>query len=183
MVFRFGCLFGAALLLTGASAFAQSHDIANPTPLGPGVNKGNIDNFGGPHYFYFFAGPGHVDMEMAFKDAGIFGNPLRQVLNFDLVHEDGKVTSHNAVEAFDKLERLHTSGDLPERSRFILRVSAEDRAVKMGGYYEVTLTGAVEFPGKTVGAGVAEQMSDPLVHPMTGNLVTPSGPLVKPAGH
>ena len=183
MAFRFGCLFGAALLLASAPSFAQSHDIANPTPLGPGVNKGNIDNFRGPHYFYFFAGPGHVEMDMAFKDAGIFGNPLRQVLNFDLVHEDGKVTSHNAVQAFGKLEHGHTSGDLPERSRFILRVSAEDRAVKVGGYYEVSITGAVEFPGKTVGAGAAPQMSESLVHPLNGNLVNPSGPLVKPAGH
>jgi hypothetical protein len=182
MVRRFGRLVAVALCLAAVPAFAQSHDPASPTPLGPGANKGNVDNFGGPHYFYFFAGPGHVEMDMAFKDAGIFGNPLRQVLNFDLVNADGTVSSHNAVEAFGKLEHGHTSGDLTERKRFVLRVSAENRAVRVGGYYEIVLTGAVEFPGKTVGAGVGPQMSDPLVHP-GGALVNPGGPLVKPLGH
>jgi hypothetical protein len=182
MVFRLGYLSGIALFFA-TSAFAQSHDISNPTPLGPGVNKGNVDNFGGPHYFTFFAGPGHIEMDMAFKDAGIFGNPLRQVLNFDLVNPDGTVTSHNAVEAFGKLEHGHTAGDLTDRRRFILRVSAENRAVRVGGYYELVLTGAVELPGKTVGAGTAPQMSDTLVHPMNGNLVNPGQQLVKPLGH
>jgi hypothetical protein len=45
-------------LLTGASA--QSIDPDHPAPLGPGVNRGNVDNSGRGHTFFFFAGPGGV---------------------------------------------------------------------------------------------------------------------------
>jgi hypothetical protein len=37
-------IFAVALILAGHSlSLAQSHDPNKPTPLGPGVNKGNVD--------------------------------------------------------------------------------------------------------------------------------------------
>src|SRR5579863_2708070 len=80
-------------LLTGSSA--QSTDPDHPAPLGPGVNRGNVDNFGRGHTFYFFAGPVHFDVEMAFEEMGVFGSPLRQAMNFDLYTDDDKLASHN----------------------------------------------------------------------------------------
>src|ERR1035438_191962 len=75
----------ALLLGNGSIWAAQSHDPNKPTPLGPGVNKGNVDNKeNGPNYYYFYAGPGPLDMKYAFKEMGVFGNPLRQSLSFDL---------------------------------------------------------------------------------------------------
>ena len=85
------CSLLAFGLLLGSHSIsgAQSHDPKNPPPLGPGVNKGNIDNkANGPNYYYFFAGPGHVDIHYAFKEMGVFGNPLRQSLSFDLYDEN-----------------------------------------------------------------------------------------------
>jgi len=55
--------FGAALLAGVAlcvSSSAQSLDRQNPAPLQAGPNAGTVDNFGGPNYFYFWAGPGEV---------------------------------------------------------------------------------------------------------------------------
>ena len=62
-------------LLSGVSA--QSTDPNHPAPLGPGVNRGNVDNSGKGHTFYFYAGPGHIDVDMAFEEMGLFGAPLR----------------------------------------------------------------------------------------------------------
>jgi outer membrane protein OmpA-like peptidoglycan-associated protein len=163
------------------SLAGQSTDPKHPTPLGPGVNKGNVENFVGPHYYSFAAGPGHIDVKFAFKEMGIFGNPLRQGLSFDFKNEDGSMASHNAVVSQGKIERLTTTGDLPKRQKFILVITAQNGAVRMGGYYEVEITGAVSFDGKTVGEGTKAHASDPLVHP-GGPLVTPGGPLVTPGG-
>src|SRR5580700_2693509 len=82
-ILRCGNRLTAIALLLGSYAIsgAQSHDPKNPTPLGPGVNKGNVDNKqGGPNYYYFFAGPGPINLDYAFKEMGVFGNPLRQSL-------------------------------------------------------------------------------------------------------
>jgi outer membrane protein OmpA-like peptidoglycan-associated protein len=134
---------------------AQSHDPKKPTPLGPGVNKGNIDNVGnGPNYYYFYAGPGHVEVNYAFKEMGVFGNPLRQSLNFDLFNPGDKLISHNAIVSLDKLEHSLQPGDLDVRIRLVLRITSPDAAIRMGGYYEVEVKGAATFDGKTTGADV-----------------------------
>ena len=54
---------------------------------------------------------------MAFKELGVFGNPLRQTLNFDFYDDDAKLMSHNAIVSVGKLERLNTDGDLAKRQR------------------------------------------------------------------
>jgi outer membrane protein OmpA-like peptidoglycan-associated protein len=169
--------------MAGAASLAgQSTDPKHPTPLGPGVNKGNVENFVGPHYYSLTAGPGHIDVKMAFKEMGIFGNPLRQGLSFDFKNEDGSMASHNAVVSQGKIERSTTTGDLPKRQKFLLVITAQNGAVRMGGYYEIEVTGAVSFDGAaTVGAGTKAHDSEPLVHPV-GPLVTPGGPLVTPGG-
>jgi len=74
-------IFTTLCLLSGASA--QSTDPDHPAPLGPGINRGNVDNSGRGHTFFFFAGPGHIDVDMAFEEMGLFGSPLRQAMNFD----------------------------------------------------------------------------------------------------
>jgi hypothetical protein len=73
-------------VLSGVSA--QSTDPNHPAPLAPGVNRGNVDNSGKGHTFYFYAGPGHIDVDMAFEEMGLFGAPLRQTMNFDLYNDN-----------------------------------------------------------------------------------------------
>jgi outer membrane protein OmpA-like peptidoglycan-associated protein len=180
---RFRQCVAPALLLAFLStvAFAQSHDRTHPTPLGPGTNKANIDSFEGPHYYYFFAGPGHIDVDFAFKESGLIGNPYRQLLNFDFLKDDGSVESHNHLTSFNDTARLRTGGELTHHKRFVLRVMPQPALVKLGGYYEITVAGAVEFEGTTVGGGIRAQQSESLVKP-GGALVTPGGPLVTPGG-
>ena len=124
---------------------AQSHDVHFPTPLGQGLNKGNVDNKAGPDYYYFHAGPGHVNLKFAFKGMGVFGNPLRQTISFDLFTEDGKLISHNPVTSVDKLEQVSNGGDFDSYHRVTLRVMAPQNALRLGGYYEIEITGAVGF--------------------------------------
>jgi len=163
-------------LLLGSHAIcgAQSHDPKSPTPLGPGINKGNVDNkANGPNYYYFYAGPGHVDIHYAFKEMGVFGNPLRQSLSFDLYDEKNKLIAHNAVVSEDKMETVLQPGDLGARSKLLIRVISPDAAIRLGGYYEIEVTGAAAFDGRATGA---------TVKPENTQLYHPAGPLVTPGG-
>lgn len=154
------------LLLAAVPARSQSTDFAHPTPLGPGVNKGNIDSSVKGHFYSVTIGPGHVDADFAFKEMGLFGNPFRQYLNFDIYHEDGTLSAHNAVFSRGAIARLHVSGDLATRRRVILKISTQPGAIRLGGYYEIQMSGAAAFEGPTVGEGVTPYVSPSLINPM-----------------
>ncbi|QOZ31855.1 hypothetical protein [Bradyrhizobium sp. CCBAU 53421] len=149
--------------LTGGVS-AQSTDPHHPTVLGAGVNRANITNDVRGHYYAFMAGPGHVDVELAFKEMGVFGRPLPQHLNFDFWNADGVRLSHIEVLSQGNVVRRHTDADLPARQRINLAVSTQWGAIKVGGYYEVELKGAVEAAAP-VGADVKPAGSGPLVRP------------------
>src|ERR1035441_4037902 len=141
---------GIVLLIGSCSTCAaQSHDPSKPTPLGPGVNKGNVDNMGnGPNYYYLLAGPGQMEVHYAFHEMGLFGNPLKQVLNFDILDDKNKVISHDAIQSVGKLEKLTQAGSLDGPLRLVIRVTSPDAVVRLGGYYEIEAVGAVKFEGK-----------------------------------
>jgi outer membrane protein OmpA-like peptidoglycan-associated protein len=170
---------GVALLLgSGPFCSAQSHDPNKPTPLGPGVNKGNIDNKDGPYYYYFVGGPGHVDVNYAFHEMGVFGNPFKQVLNFDVINDKNTLISHDAVQSVGKLERFTQPGNLDSPVRLVIRVTSPDAPIRLGGYYEIEVTGAVKFEGKATGAN-AKPEDTSLYHPgtaLTGPPTALTGP-------
>jgi hypothetical protein len=169
------------MFIAGSVSHAQSLDPQQPAALGAGVNKGNVDSMSGDHYYYFWAGPGHIDVKMGFKEMGIFGAPLRQALNFDFFDESGKLLSHNAVVSLANVERITTSGDLSSRQKVILAVTPQKGLVRLGGYYEIEVTGAVAFDGPaSATAGVTPKGTE-LVHP-GGPLLQPGGVLVQPGG-
>jgi outer membrane protein OmpA-like peptidoglycan-associated protein len=173
--------FAASMLLLGSfgTCSAQSHDPKNPTPLCPGVNKGNVDNkTNGPNYYYFYAGPGHVDMHYAFQSLTVLGSPMKQTLSFDLYDEKNQLITHNAVVSVDKMEKLSQPGDLGSRHKVLLRVISPDTALRLGGYYEIEITGAAAFDGKATG-GNARPENTELYHPV-GPLSTPQGSLYDP---
>ncbi|WP_426436619.1 hypothetical protein [Bradyrhizobium genosp. P] len=149
--------------LTGRSA-AQSTDPHQPTVLGLGINRANITNDVSGQYYTFMAGPGHVDVELAFKEMGLFGNAMRQHINFDFWGADGVHLSHIEVVSQGDFGRRHTDADLPTQQRINLAVTTQWGAIKVGGYYEVELKGAVA-PAAPVGADVKPEVSEPLTRP------------------
>jgi outer membrane protein OmpA-like peptidoglycan-associated protein len=169
------------------SVQAQSHDPKSPTPLGPGINKGNVDNVTGNVYYSFSAGPGHVIMKFGFKSLGVFGNPLRQGLSFDL-YENGKFLSHSIIVSTDKLEQVSPAGDLDSPRRFTLYVIPQQGTIRLGGYYEIEITGAVIYgAAKATGAGAKPEDTSltKSVGPLTnGPVALTNGPvtLTKPGG-
>jgi outer membrane protein OmpA-like peptidoglycan-associated protein len=176
---RIAVSFVTLLVSTHPFCCAQSHDANKPTPLAPGINKGNVDNkTNGPNYYYFYAGPGHVDLHYAFKEMGVFGNSMRQTLSFDLYDENNAVIAHDAITSVDKMEKLTRPGDLGSRHRLVLRVISPDTTLRLGGYYEIEATGVATFEAKAGDANVTPENTE-LYHP-AGSLTTPGGSLYQP---
>jgi hypothetical protein len=180
MLQHWGLALATLIICTaGSVSHAQSLDPQKPAALGAGVNKGNVDSMSGDHYYYFWAGPGHIDIKMAFKEMGMFGAPMRQALNFDFFDESGKLLSHNAVVSQANLERIAISGDFRSRQKVVLAVTPQKGLVRLGGYYEIEVTGAAAFDGSaSATAGVTPKGTE-LVHP-GGQLIQPGGALVQP---
>ena len=171
-----------ALIISPAIVHGQSHDMKNPMPLAPGVNKGNVDSIVGPNYYYFTAGPGHWQVHLTFHEMGFLGQPHRQLCNFDFINPQGQV-SHMEIWSQGNTATLDNHGDFAERKRMLLKVSGQSNLVRLGGYYEITITGAAQFDGREGStAGVAMKQSESLVHPSNDSLVHSSGPLVQSAG-
>jgi hypothetical protein len=168
-----GCLL---ILLVGGVTTATQAQSDNapkpvPVPLAPGINKGNVDNISGARYFSFWAGPGPVKVDLAFKDMGIFGNPLRQVMHFTFYTVDGKPIGTYDVESVDKLEHRSVPAVIPVRTQYVIEVKAQDATIRMGGYFELSVTGAVDF-------GTAKNQTQN-AQPIDTSLTHPVGPLTK----
>ncbi|MDR2014091.1 MAG: OmpA family protein [Azoarcus sp.] len=174
---------GVALLLLAImpAAHAQSLDSHAPAMLGAGVNKGNVDNITGSHFYYVWVGPGHVDVRMAFKEMGLFGAPLKQGLTFDFYDESGKqLLAHNLLVSLKDLKQAKTSGDFDSRQKLLLAVIPQKGAIRLGGYYEIEITGAAELGGKSQTASVAPQGTALLNS--SGPLLEKGGPLLEKGG-
>ena len=131
-----------------APAYSQSHDPKHPTPLAPGINKGNVDTTDGPRYYYFYGEPGRIDFRMAFHEMGLFGNPLRQTLTFTLSDESGKAFFTQPVVSQGNLAEISNHGTFKSHTRVLVTISAQQAINRMGGYYEFSVTGNATFEGK-----------------------------------
>lgn len=164
----------ALFVLITLAVRGQSHDPKSPTPLGPGVNKGNVDSVTGPVYYSFQGGPGRVTMNFGFKSLGVFGNPLKESLSFD-IYENGKFLSHSVIVSTDKLERIAPAGDLASPREFTIYVIPQQGTIRLGGYFEIEITGAVRF-GAAKAAGDGVQPVDTRLVQQTGVALT-NGPV------
>ena len=112
-----------------------------------------------------------MDVHYAFHEMGVFGNPFKQVLNFDILDEKNAVLSHDPVQSVGKLEHFTRPGNLDRPYRLTIRVQSPPAAIRLGGYYEIEVTGAARFEGKTAGADTK---------PVDTALTHPAGPLTGP---
>jgi hypothetical protein len=175
-----GALTLALSIFCSTVAIAQSLDPKSPAALAAGVNKGNVDNMTGAHYYYFWAGPGHFDIRLSFKDLGLFGNPLRQPLNFEFYDDGGTLLARNVIVAAGPIERLSTTGDLTKHERIRLSVIPKAGAIRLGGYYEIEVTGSVELTGKPGATEGVAPVDNSLVRNGGTSLVRPGQRLIGP---
>jgi hypothetical protein len=146
-------------------------------PLAAGVNKGNIVSSDGVRNYFFWAGPGHIRVELAFKEMGVFGAPLRQALSFELLDDHGQIFENKSIISESGLERTEISGDFERRQKLILAVKAQTGLIQMGGYYEIAVIGDAGFDKSAPDTSKIAPKDTRLVKPGVP-LITHSQPLL-----
>jgi hypothetical protein len=136
----------AVLLMLNAEVSAQSLDPHKPAPLKEGPNAGTVDNFGGPNYFYFWAGPGESTILATYKSMGMYGNAQQSNLTIELYDEKKTWVSRATITSLKESNQRRLTGTLKRETKVILAVIPPSGGLlRSGGDYEVTATGAVRF--------------------------------------
>jgi hypothetical protein len=111
-----------------------------------GPNRGTVDNFVGPNYFYFWAGPGEVKVRASFKSMTLFGAGIRTSLMVALYDEKKSWTARKVLTSLNEAGEGTFPGNLKEKTKVIVAVVPPSGAlIKTGGDYEVEATGVVKF--------------------------------------
>jgi hypothetical protein len=142
-----------------ATASAQSLQAGSPAPLKAGINESATDNFTGTHYWYFYGGPGAVDVHCVFKGGGLLGNSLNSTLTFTLSDSAGTWSTSKVLRSGSTASAAQTTfhaANLKKRAKIIVTVApVANGLVRMGGDYQITASGVVAFG--------AEKAGDPIV--------------------
>jgi hypothetical protein len=145
---------------------AQSLKPENPYPMKAGINQATSDSLVGTHYWYYYVLPGTNTLKVRFKNpTTLYGATLNTTLTIT-VTDDKKswrvvkqVTSNR-----NSSEAVFNSNKLDKKMKIIVSVAPPNQnMIRMGGDYEIEVTGDVEF-------GEATSTVDPIVRtyePMT----------------
>jgi hypothetical protein len=129
---------------------AQSLNPNQPAALHSGINSSVADSFVGPHFYYFIAGPGKVDVNIKFRSMGLLGNPNTATIGIDLYDEKQTWKVHKNLTSNGTTTEFSFPGNLKEKTKVIMRIQPPPQGlIRTGGNYEVQLIGAVEYDSNT----------------------------------
>jgi hypothetical protein len=141
---------GLLLLLLATPVGAQSLKPESPAPLQPGINKGTADNMVGTHYWYFTGGPGKTHVHAAFTPMGLLGNPHHGDITVTLYDEGRTWHTAKILSSDQKLVECTFDGDLKRPTKVLISVAPPSGGlIRMGGDYELVVTGDVTFGEKS----------------------------------
>lgn len=143
----------AIALLAAFSAAAQSLKSDDPYPLKDGINRGTSDSLVGTHYWYFYAVPGSSTVKVRLKKpTTLYGAEMKTTLSVTLT--DAKRTWRNVKSlnaSPNGSEISFTADKVAKRQMIVVAVAPPNQnLVRMGGDYEIEVTGNAEFSGETV---------------------------------
>jgi hypothetical protein len=145
------CALATAFVLCSA-AFAQSLDPRNPAPLQPGTNSGILDSNTGPHYYYYWGGPGEVTITITH----VAGGAEVTMELYDEAKTQG--VAHAMVTSLAQSSSRHLSANLKKESKWIVAIRFPDtggvRLLRATAGYELVATGAVRFDKRPTGPGL-----------------------------
>lgn len=147
-------ILGVPILLSAVIAFAahisaQSLKPENPYPISPGINKGTSDSLVGTQYWYFYATPGNSRVSVRFKKPEtLYGTELRNNA-ITVTLSDRKRTWRNTkviTSQPNASEATFTAEKVKTKMKIIISVAPPNQnLLRMGGEYEIEVTGDVQF--------------------------------------
>lgn len=131
---------------SASSASAQSLKANAPAPLKAGVNRGLVDALVGAHYWTFMAQPGNSKVHVTYSAMGIYGTAPRTTVTFTM--SDAANTWHTSKVLTSQGSPVDTSfeGVVKTPTKIVISVVPPTNALlRVGGNYEIEVTGAVAF--------------------------------------
>jgi hypothetical protein len=141
-----------AMIILTAPVCAQSLKPESPSPLQSGINQGVVDNFVGTQYWYFTGGPGQVHVHAQFKPMGLMGNPYKSDITITLSDAANTWHTSKVLSSDSKPVDCTFDGDLKTPTKLIVTVAPPPGGlVRMGGNYELVVTGDAAFAQPSTG--------------------------------
>lgn len=140
-------------LLAAVFASAQSLKPDDPYPLRDGINKATSDSLVGTHYWYFYAVPGSSTVKVRLKrPTTLYGADMKTTLTVTLADAKRTWRSVKTLNASPNGSEISFNADkVAKRQMIVVAVAPPNQnLIRMGGDYEIEVTGNAEFSGETV---------------------------------
>jgi hypothetical protein len=148
---RFTAFLAITLLIT-VCASAQSLKPEDPYPLKDGINRGTSDSLVGTHYWYFYAVPGSSTVKVRLKTpTTLYGAQMKTTLTVTLTDAKRTWRSTKLLNATTNGSEISFTADkVAKRQTIVVAVAPPNQnLLRMGGDYEIEVTGNAEFNGET----------------------------------
>lgn len=137
-----------AILLSVVFLSAQSLRPDAPAPLKEGINSGTSDSLVGTQYWYFYAAPGSSRVVVRLKKStALYGAEMKTTLAVTMT--DGNRTWRNTKMLTanpNGAEVVFAADKVTKHQKIIVSVAPPNQSlIRMGGDYEVEVTGDVSF--------------------------------------
>lgn len=140
----------AVLLVLSAGISAQSLKSDEPSPLKDGINRATSDSLVGTQYWYFYATPGSNKVTVRLKQAStLYGAQMKTTLAVTLTDAKRTWRATKMLTASPNGAEVSFAADkITKQQTVIVAVAPPNQnLVRMGGDYEIEVTGNVMFNG------------------------------------
>lgn len=174
-----------AIILAAMSISAQSLKPDTPFPLKVGINSATSDSLVGTHYWYFYANPGSSRVTVRLKQStALYGAQMKTTLSVTMTDGDRTWRSTKALTANPNGAEVFFSAEkVLKRQKIIVSVAPPNQnLIRMGGDYEIEVTGNVEFAKVSSGSDPAVRTYDSMVNSYGATRFLPDGTIVASDG-
>lgn len=127
------------------SGLSQSLNPRQPAPLKPGPNSSMVDSTVGTQYWYFWGGPGQVQI-VARWTRGQFDVGQPAPLEVEVYDENRSSVTRRTITPEKQTSEARLVSNWKQRAKIIISVSApRGSLVRQGGDYEIIVSGAVDL--------------------------------------
>jgi hypothetical protein len=141
-------LFACAILMAATFVSAQSLKADDPFPLKEGLNSGTSDSLVGTQYWYFYAAPGSSRVVVRLKKStALYGAEMKTTLTVTMTDANRTWRTVKMLTANPNGAEVSFAADkVAKHQKIIISVSPPNQnLIRMGGEYEIEVTGNVAF--------------------------------------
>ncbi len=136
-------------LFAARSGLSQSLNPRLPAPLKAGPNGSMVDSTVGTQYWYFWGGPGQVQIAARWT-RGQFDVGQPAPLEVEVYDENRSSVTRRTITPEKQTSEARVISNWKQRARIIISISApRGSLVRQGGDYEIVVSGAADFSGST----------------------------------